>query len=82
MGKNGIVYLVGAGPGRPDLITVRGLELLKAADCIVCDKLSSPALLAYARPDARALAAASIAAIGPADLIRPTSTGSASLRVI
>ena len=52
MAKNGIVYLVGAGPGRPDLITVRGLELLRSADCIVCDKLSSPALLGYARQDA------------------------------
>ena len=45
--KKGIVYLVGAGPGRPDLITLRGVELLKQADCVICDKLASPALLNY-----------------------------------
>ena len=46
------VYLVGAGPGRADLITVRGAELLKAADCVICDKLANPVLLKFARPDA------------------------------
>jgi len=51
-GKKGFVYLVGAGPGRADLITVRGAELLKTADCIIYDKLANPALLSYARPDA------------------------------
>ena len=45
--KKGIVYLVGAGPGRPDLITLRGVELLKQADCVICDKLASPSLLNY-----------------------------------
>jgi uroporphyrinogen III methyltransferase/synthase len=48
----GFVYLVGAGPGRADLITVRGAELLKTADCIVCDRLANPALLKFARADA------------------------------
>jgi uroporphyrinogen III methyltransferase/synthase len=51
MGK-GFVYLVGAGPGRADLITVRGAETLKAADCVIFDKLANPALLSYARADA------------------------------
>ena len=46
------VYLVGAGPGRADLITVRGAELIGIADCIIIDKLASPALLALAREDA------------------------------
>jgi len=46
------VYLVGAGPGDPALITVRGAELLRSADCIICDKLVNPALLQYAPPDA------------------------------
>ncbi|HIJ53237.1 MAG TPA: uroporphyrinogen-III C-methyltransferase [Planctomycetes bacterium] len=46
------VYLVGAGPGRADLITVRGAELLKSADCIICDRLANPVLLKFARPDA------------------------------
>jgi len=47
------VYLVGAGPGRADLITVRGAQLLKTADCIIYDRLANPALLDYARPDAK-----------------------------
>jgi len=48
----GFVYLVGAGPGRADLITVRGAEVLKRADCIIYDKLANPALLKFARADA------------------------------
>ncbi|MHC4604306.1 MAG: uroporphyrinogen-III C-methyltransferase, partial [Planctomycetota bacterium] len=47
----GKVYLVGAGPGRADLITVRGAELVGAADCIICDKLANPALLSHASPN-------------------------------
>ena len=50
--SNGFVYLVGAGPGRADLITVRGAEVLKKADCIIYDKLANPALLKYTRADA------------------------------
>jgi len=50
--KKGFVYLVGAGPGRADLITVRGAEVLKAADCVIYDKLANPALLQFARKDA------------------------------
>lgn len=46
------VYLVGAGPGRADLITLRGAELLKTADCIIVDKLANPVLLQLARKDA------------------------------
>ncbi len=52
MKNKGKVYLVGAGPGRADLITVRGAEVLKAADCVICDKLVNPALLKFARADA------------------------------
>ena len=48
----GKVYLVGAGPGDPGLITVKGLEALRTADAIVYDRLASPRLLAEARPDA------------------------------
>jgi uroporphyrinogen III methyltransferase/synthase len=54
--KKGKVYLVGAGPGRIDLITLRGLELLKLADCVIYDKLANPALLRYAKPDAELIA--------------------------
>lgn len=51
----GKVYLVGAGPGDPDLITLRGLELLRTADVILYDNLASPGLLAHARSDAQKL---------------------------
>lgn len=48
--SKGKVFLVGAGPGDPKLITVRGLETIKVADCIVYDRLASPRLLAHAKP--------------------------------
>jgi uroporphyrinogen III methyltransferase/synthase len=48
----GKVYLVGAGPGRADLITVRGAEVLKTADCVIYDRLTNPALLEFASPEA------------------------------
>ena len=47
----GIVYLVGAGPGDPRLITLRGVECLRTADVVVCDYLVNPELLKYS-PDA------------------------------
>ena len=47
-----IVYLIGAGPGRPDLITVRGLQCLAAADVVLYDHLVHPRLLNNARMDA------------------------------
>src|SRR6516225_2564234 len=46
------VYLVGAGPGDPGLLTARALELIAAADVIVYDRLIPRSALDDARPDA------------------------------
>ena len=47
-----MVHFVGAGPGAPDLITLRGAELLKKADCIIyAGSLVNPALLEMAKAD-------------------------------
>ncbi len=48
----GIVYLIGAGPGDPGLITVKGAACIRKADVVVYDFLAAPALLAHARKDA------------------------------
>ncbi len=50
-----MVYLIGAGPGDPGLITVRGMECLAAADVVLYDHLVNPRLLQHARPDAETI---------------------------
>ena len=48
----GKVYLVGAGPGDPGLMTVKGLELLRSADIVLYDALANPELLKECKPGA------------------------------
>lgn len=54
------VALVGGGPGDPDLITVRGLRLLMAADVVVADRLAPPELLAVLGPQVEIIDAAKV----------------------
>jgi uroporphyrin-III C-methyltransferase len=53
--KKGTVYLVGAGPGDPELLTVKAADLLQSADVILHDDLIPPAILARCSPVARCI---------------------------
>lgn len=51
--KTGKVYLVGAGPGDPELITLKAIRCLQSADVVLYDRLVHPLMLTYAPPDAQ-----------------------------
>jgi uroporphyrinogen III methyltransferase/synthase len=53
----GRVFLVGAGPGDPGLLTIRGRRVLEKADVVVLDCLVNPTILRYLKPDARLILA-------------------------
>jgi uroporphyrinogen III methyltransferase/synthase len=80
------VYLVGAGPGDPGLLTRRGAELLARADVVVHDRLGTADLLDLARPDAEMISAGK--APGQVDLTQDeinavlVEKGSAGLEVV
>ncbi|MCX8090726.1 MAG: uroporphyrinogen-III C-methyltransferase [Verrucomicrobiae bacterium] len=56
MSETGTVYLVGAGPGDPGLLTLRGAELLQRADVVIYDRLVNPELLRLTRPGCELIA--------------------------
>ena len=54
-GEVGKVYFIGAGPGDPELLTLKGLRLIKEADVILHDRLVSAEIIGYANPNAEVI---------------------------
>ena len=50
--EKGKVYLIGAGPGDPGLLTLKGRDCLAAADVVVYDRLADPRILQWVNPEA------------------------------
>jgi len=63
------VYLVGAGPGDPGLITARGLDLIRSCDVLVHDRLVAPELVAEAPHDARVISRAGMGQAAVTELL-------------
>ena len=55
------VYLIGAGPGDPGLLTLKARDVLASADVVVYDALANASFLDYARPDAEKIYVGKIA---------------------
>ncbi|HWS75952.1 MAG TPA: uroporphyrinogen-III C-methyltransferase [Quisquiliibacterium sp.] len=53
MNPNGCVWLVGAGPGDPELVTLKAVRVLGQAEVVLVDELANPALLEHVSPGAR-----------------------------
>lgn len=49
--NRGKVYLIGAGPGDPGLMTLKGRDLIAQADCLVYDALAAPSMLSWLKPE-------------------------------
>ena len=84
----GTVYLVGAGPGDPELITVRGLRLLRSADVIIHDRLIARELLDEPHADAEVINARQVFGRGAdaqarinASMIEPARAGKSVVRL-
>lgn len=75
-GQSGKVYLVGAGPGDPGLITVRGVECLRRADLVLADSLVHPGLFQHIPPSAELIR---LGRVGQSD---PTAQDQISARMI
>lgn len=71
--RTGMVYLVGAGPGDPGLLTVRALELLRAADVVAHDALVSPAILSLVGPQVELVCVGRRHGVGPRTPTRPAA---------
>lgn len=52
MTNKGKVFLIGAGPGDPGLLSIKAMECLQQADAVVYDRLADPRILAYVKPNA------------------------------
>lgn len=64
--KKGTVYLVGAGPGDPELLTLKAVELLREADVVIYDRLVGAETLRFVSPGARKVYAGKIGRSGDA----------------